>query len=95
MLGTTGGVLGTDGDAGKMVNTRFNVPEDPRKGAWVATPAAPMDLSDESRTYLPPGKHHVEIRLILSEGNGFTISFDVVSSENPYGLTIDRDSIKH
>jgi len=66
-----------------------------REGAWVATTFVTENYGPDSPAYLPPGRHKVEIRIILSEGSGFVINFDIISAEDPSELTIDNDSIKY
>ncbi len=64
-------------------------------GAWIATPAVTGNFEPDSPTYLSPGRHGVEVRIILGEGSGFNIKFDIMSTEDPSDLTIDVDSIKY
>ena len=66
-----------------------------KKGAWIATPAVTKNFEPDSPTYLIPGCHSVEVRIVLGEGSGFTTSFDVISTEDPSELIIDVDSVKY
>jgi len=66
-----------------------------RQGAWIATPFVSENFTPDSPTYLSPGRHSVEVRLVLGAGSGFTITFDIISSEDPSELTIDKDSVKY
>ncbi|MHA1410606.1 MAG: hypothetical protein ACTSQY_09940 [Candidatus Odinarchaeia archaeon] len=85
------GVLGTTSATSE--NLRFRNIFEPLEGSWIASPRTPLELTVGSITYLKPGVHNVELRLILSEGEGFVLEFDILSSKDPYELTIIQDSV--
>ncbi|MFX0200391.1 MAG: hypothetical protein ACFFCW_30095 [Candidatus Hodarchaeota archaeon] len=64
------------------------------RGVWVATPYVVENFEEDSDAYLEPGRHKVEIRIILSEGEGFVMNFIIESTENPSEINIDKKSIQ-
>jgi len=64
------------------------------QGVWIATPYVVENFNEESDAYLKPGPHKVEIRIILSDGDGFVKNFIIESTEDPSKIFIDKDSVR-
>ena len=63
-------------------------------GAWIANPYALYDPDGYREAFLTPGKHEISVDILVSKGTGCGFSCTVISTEDCYGLTIERDSVK-